>query len=221
MSKWWQKDNLFFTKEKEHILQKYPSLIYCIENDIVKLKGELPILEIDDSYSIEIEFPDNYPKNLPIVKEVSGDIPKELDLHISYDGSCCLCIPQLEKFYFPDGSNIITFLEKLVIPFFANQAYFKITGTWLNGEYGHGEKGIYEFYSDILQTNNIHLMIIFMILSLQEIKNINTYCPCSSGKSIKKCHLQYIKQLAIHTSVHQIKTDITIFKKITLTKEVS
>lgn len=221
MPKWWQKNHLFFTKEKEHILQKYPSLRYCIENDIVKLRGELPIVEIDDSYSIEIEFPDNYPKNLPIVKEVGGDIPKELDLHISYDGNCCLCIPQLEKFYFPDGSNIITFLEKLVIPFFANQAYFKITGTWLNGEYGHGEKGIYEFYSDILQTNNIHLMIIFMILSLQEIKNINLDCPCSSGKSIKKCHLRYIKQLAMHTSKHQIKIDITIFKKITLKKEVS
>lgn len=221
MSQWWQENPLFFTKEKEYILQKYPSLTYCIENDIVKLIGELPIEEIDDSYSIEIEFPDSYPKNLPIVKEVSGDIPRELDFHISYDGSCCLCLTQLENFYFPNGSNIIIFLEKLVIPFFANQAYFKITGTWLNGEYGHGEKGIYEFYSDILQTNNIHVMIILMILSLQKIKNINAKCPCSSGKSIKKCHLQYIKQLAMYTSTHQIKNDITFFKKTTLKKEIS
>jgi hypothetical protein len=219
MSQWWQENNSFFAKEKEYVFHKYPSLTYSIENKIVKLSGELPIVEIDDSYSIEIEFPEAYPNKIPIVKEVGGDIPRELDLHISYDGSCCLCLPQLEKFYFPKGSNIIIFLEKLVIPFFANQAYFKITGTWINGEYSHGKLGVYEFYKNLLDVHSLTNIIKFLKLSIKSYPNFNKKCICGSNKPFKRCHLPKLNFLKKFVPAQTIEEDVKTFERL-LKKEI-
>lgn len=214
MSKWWEEDSLLFEIEKRLVLQHYPSLHYHIIGEKVKLVGELFIAQIDDSYSIELEFPDNYPKSLPSVKEVGGDIVRELDLHISHDGNCCLCLPQLESFYFPDGSNIITFFEKLVIPFFANQAYFKITGNWISGEYSHGISGVYEFYSEIFKTKNIRIILKLLCLSIQSIPNYNKKCVCGSNISIKKCHLVTIIKLKKYTNMKQLEKDLEELNKV-------
>lgn len=213
MSQWWLENTFFFMKEKELILKKYPLLIYSIEENVVKLIGELYIEEIDDSYSIEIEFPKDYPKSLPTVKEVGGDIPRELHFHISFDGNCCLCVPQLEKFYFPDDSNIITFIEKLVLPFFANQAYFKITGTWLNGEYSHGDLGVYEFYKEILEIKSLTEIVKFLELSLKSYINLNKKCLCNSNKPIKRCHLSELNHLRKLIPIQNIQQDIKVFKR--------
>ncbi len=212
MSQWWKANSSFFEEERQNILDKYPSLTYIVQKNKVKLIGELYLSEINDSYSIEIEFPDNYPNKLPTVKEVDGDIKKDLDMHVSFDGSCCLCLPHLEKQYFPSGSNIIVFLENLVKPFFANQAYFKLTGKWITGEYSHGLKGIFEFYSDIFISDDIKIIKKLLYISVQAVPNYNKKCPCGNNKSIKKCHLSKIVQLKKYTDNKQIKDDLISFE---------
>lgn len=213
MDKWYS--NLsFFKKEKELISKYYPTLKYIEENKNFKLIGELYIKEIDDSYSIEINFLDDYPNSLPIVKEIGNDIPKDLNRHISFDRTCCLCVPQLEKYYFPKDSNIKDFLDKLVIPFFANQAYFEMTGQWINGEYSHGYLGIYEFYREFFDIENINKILQLLQISIKTIPNFNKKCPCKCGKSIRKCHMKKILELKKLVKINQLRNDIYEFKII-------
>lgn len=216
----WYRDSSFFEKEQALISEFYPSLEYIQIDNSIKLKGELYIKEIDDSYTIEISFLDNYPKTLPIVKEMGGDIPKTDQRHINFGGSCCLCIPQLQKIYFPDGSNIKDFLDNLVVPFFANQAYYDLNATWLNGEYSHGYMGIYEFYSDFLDIKNFNKTLQLLQVSIQSIPNFNKKCPCHSGRSIRKCHMQRIVELKKLVKINQLKDDVYEFKKIKEKKEL-
>lgn len=209
MSYKWYENKSFFTNEKELISEYYSALEYVKENENVKLIGELYIKEINDSYTIEIIFLDAYPNSLPIVKEIGDDIPKELNRHISYDGNCCLCVPQLEKYYFPKNSNIKDFLDKLVVPFFVNQAYFDMTGKWINGEYSHGYLGVYEFYSDFFRLKDTDIISEILKIVTKSIPNLNKKCPCSSGKSIKKCHMDKIIEIRKIVEIEQIKSDIS------------
>jgi len=214
MLKWWVENSVFFDKEKEIIRQKYPSLHYIVQENKIQLVGEIYIQEIDDSYSIKIEFPSDYPNSLPIVISDSEELKRDIDLHIYSDGSCCLCLPHLEEFYFPKGSSIDVFIENLVKPFFANQAYYKITGKWLNGEYSHGLKGIYEFYSEIFECNDAYIILQLLYLSIKSAPNYNKKCYCGSNKSIKKCHLQNIVKLKKIVTKKQTKEDLHHFLKV-------
>lgn len=214
MSYKWYENKSFFANEKELISEYYPMLHYVEENKNIKLIGELYIKEINDSYTIEIIFLDDYPNSLPLVKEIGNDIPKELDRHISYDGSCCLCVPQLEKYYFPKNSNIKDFLDKLVVPFFVNQAYFDMTGKWINGEYSHGILGIYEFYSNFFESKDINKILNLLKVIMKSIPNFNKKCPCFSGKSIKKCHFKSLINLKKIIKDEQLNNDIEQFKFI-------
>ncbi len=204
----WYHNIPFYESEKELIYNYYPTLDYSTVDNKIKIEGELFIKEINDSYSIEILFPDDYPNILPIVREVSNDIPQTENRHINGDGSCCLCIPQLEKYYFPNNSNIKQFLENLVIPFFANQAYFDIYGKWLTGEYNHGHRGIYDFYSEYFNVLDINIIVRFIKLTLSSNININKKCLCNSNRPIKKCHLFKINNLKI---IHQKNNFIKIY----------
>jgi len=208
MLSWWKTSDVFFEEEQKIILEQYPSLSYIIKEDSIKLIGELYIPEINDSYSIEILFPCDYPNSLPTVKEVDEEIVRDIDLHIYPDGTCCLCLPHLEQFYFPKGSNISVFIEKLVKPFFANQAYYKITGKWLNGEYSHGLKGIHEFYIELFKSDDIKIILQLLYLSIKSAPNYNKKCYCGSNKSIRKCHLPNIVKLKKYASQKQIKDDL-------------
>ncbi len=213
MFKWWEENSTFFDKEKEIIKHQYPSLHYIVQENNIHLLGEIYIKEIDDSYSIKIAFPFDYPNSLPIVISDSEDIEKNIDLHIYSDGSCCLCLPHLEQFYFKKGSSINVFIDNLVKPFFANQAYYKITGKWLNGEYSHGLKGIYEFYSEVFECSDTYSILQLLYLSIKSAPNYNKKCYCGSNKSIKKCHLSNIVKLKKIVTLNQIKEDLQYFLK--------
>ncbi len=213
MTKWWEDNSTFFAQEKEIINLKYPSLHYVIQESNIQLVGEIYIKEIDDSYSIKIEFPSDYPNCFPTVISDSEDINRDIDLHIYSNGSCCLCLPHLEEFYFKKGSTIDVFIENLVKPFFANQAYYKMTGTWLNGEYSHGLKGIYEFYTEVLESSDTLTILQLLYLSVKSSPNYNKKCYCGSNKSIKKCHLSNIVKLKKTVSLEQIKKDLQYFLK--------
>lgn len=49
--------------------------------------------EIEDYYQIEITIPNNYPRDLPIIKEVGRKIPRDGTFHVNPDESLCLGSP--------------------------------------------------------------------------------------------------------------------------------
>lgn len=208
---WYKKKPDFYLAEQKIIQERFPTLQYQEIGGKVFLLGVLKLNhsykneQIEDSYAIEIEFPDDYPESLPKVREVGGrkesiakarEIKDIGDLHFNIDGSACLCPRVLEKKKFPPGSNIETFLEELVCPFFYALSFFEKHGRFPWGEYSHGDKGVLEAYSEYLGIDDLSFLIrcVWLLAKNGPIKG-HWGCPCGSHEKFRKCHPEILRKL--------------------------
>jgi hypothetical protein len=200
MKPWHINDPQAFQELKRQIESKYATLCVFVENDVVYIRGGLIIEAPDgrelDHYSIEIQVLDNYPKGMPIVREIGERLPKNPDRHFSPDGTACLFLEEERYKYYPQNSTIIDFIEGPVKSFFLWQTDYDLNNGKSSFEgRGHGVKGIIEFYSEELKTNNISIIYRFVdYLSAKKIK-VNWKCYCGSGKQLKDCHLGKLQDL--------------------------
>lgn len=195
MGLWWKENQELLKKERYLILEFFPELSFSEVDNTIFVHGELYIDAIMDSYEIEINIPDNYPKSIPILREIGGEIPRHLDRHINQNGTCCVCVKPAERIHWPIGSSIIDFIKNLVIPFLLNQYHYDACGRWIAGDYSHGDRGVLEFYAEQLQVNNPLKVLKILKEVKKAIINQSKKCPCLSGKTIKKCHLKNISSL--------------------------
>ena len=185
-------------KEKELLAKRYPDLKIIEHKEGVTLKGLININNID-CFEVEIEFNRNFPRNVPVVKEIGGDIPRDMDRHIDKEGRCCLTIPSIITEELMRVPSILNFMEKFVEPFFANQLYYEKTGMWLSGEYSHGKRGILDFLTErFFIKREIAAKLLEFGCKFRKksyLINWNKPCPCGSGKVLKKCHKKEILEI--------------------------
>jgi hypothetical protein len=107
-------------------------------------------------FEIEISFPELYPVDLPIVKEVSNKIPKIINRHLCIPNhEFCLMHPNEIKNKFPDNFIHIDTFMNLVTDFLKNQIYYDLYGDWINGEYSHLYPcSILQYYNNYYQIKN-------------------------------------------------------------------
>lgn len=188
---------LFLLLQKE-VEKAYPQLGFSVRNETVFLSGNFLLKDDDkvvDSFLIEIEFPFNYPRRIPVVYEIGNRIPKIADRHMYLDGRACLYLPFQLSEIFPEGSGLLDFLNGPVLSFFVSQSYFELTGEWPFGEWPHGPDAIIEYYTSVLETNDKNLIINYIqVISKKEIKG-HWLCPCGSGKILRHCHYTLVKKL--------------------------
>jgi len=190
-------------EDKVWLSSEYPSLV--IENH--KLSGEICFQRTADNISIlecfNIQVILKYDDKSMLPKIICTDdkivkiaekLNKKLDdLHINYDKSFCLTVPQKEKFFFEDENfNIRDFFKNLVEPFLYWISYYERYGKAPWNEYSHGILGIYEY---IGEDNALTFRRMYKILkeekqSLRKI--LQTYrqnkCICGSNIKMRKCH---------------------------------
>jgi len=163
---------------------------------------------IDDKYDIEIEFLRGFPKQFPLVKEVGGRIQQiaekyslkdVTDLHINknQNNAICLCPQPAEKLKYPDEIDLVHFMNNLVVPFFYGLSYYNKSGSWPWNEYPHGDLGIFEFYGENKEKNDLSLAKrCYECLTEQYEKYItnknvvkgHSPCICGSKEKFRKCH---------------------------------
>ena len=192
---WYQHNETLFHKEIKLLKEYYPSLKFYQEDSKIYFRGLLNIEDID-SFEIEILLPDDYPKSLPIVKDIGNDIPRNIDRHMYSDGTCCLTINHvmIQK-YQSDNYYLLNFIDDFVKPFFANQLYFEQTGKWLTGEYSHGNTGKREYLKEYIQITDDVLFNKLLNLATKTRLNQRKKCPCYSNKPLKRCHLQTVLEI--------------------------
>ncbi len=163
---------------------------------------------IDDKYDIEIEFLRGFPKQFPLVREVGRRIQqiaekyslKDVrDLHINknQNNAICLCPQPAEKLKYPDEIDLVHFMNNLVVPFFYGLSYYNKFGSWPWNEYPHGDLGIFEFYGENKEKNDLSLAKrCYECLTEQYEKYItnknvvkgHSPCICGSKEKFRKCH---------------------------------
>lgn len=181
----------------------FPELKIKEKNGIQYLKGIFnihnDIKQTVKNYLIEIHWNFNYPYRFPILLEVGGDIPNHIDWHKFSNEACCITVEPDEIIKCIDGVTIINFIKSYAVPFFANHIYRTINGKYKNGEYSHGNKALVEFYSNLFETNELHIWIETLRRlwgDKQKIRS-NGHCFCSSGKKFEQCHKPILSKLQI------------------------
>lgn len=186
-------------------IEKYPKLNRAITSEgKVILKGQLEVIDACgkfwESFEVEIHTVSGFPLQFPQVFEVGGKIPRIADWHIYEDTkSCCVAIPPEESIACKQGISLVKFIDDFVLPYFFNQAFRRVEGYYINGEYSHGIQGIFEFYDEAFNTGGsvsemIHLM---KMMALTHIKPGRTHdCFCGRKQKFRHCHRDSFNQLS-------------------------
>lgn len=193
---WFVQNPTLFEQIKNSVNSNFPMMVAYIEDDKVFIKGNLQLKDdkhkIIDQYTIEIEIPKNYPKGIPIVRELSNRIPKIANRHVNPDGVLCLFVPDEKWKHYPDGTPIADFIKKIVSPYLLSQSHFEQTGKFLFGERPHGANGILEFYCEILQTKDVDMIKTFITYLSKPRTKGHWLCYCKSGNKLRNCHLSQL-----------------------------
>ena len=154
---------------------------------------------VDYDYKLRIEIPAAFPKEIPIVREISNKIPRDDHHHVSrdiinYTDNLCLGsrIRVLQKIN--ENPTISGFIEKCVVPFL----YANASDDFVFGELEHGWDGILDDYKEIfsVSTNEQVLKILLCVSKKKRIAN-KQLCPCGCKRRLGKCNL--------HNKINEIR----------------
>jgi hypothetical protein len=197
-SPWHERHPEEYERVRKSIEEEFPYLQFSSRDEWTVLAGTLPVVEggrVIADYEIEICIPADGPRSaIPVVRETSTRIPREVDRHNAY-GVACLVVTDEFWYRHPTGMDLIEFLRGPVTSFFVSQMYFDLHGHWPYGQRSHYGKGVREFYAEILGTADPEIIGRFLgMIAAPEIRR-NWWCPCGSKRRMRDCHHQLIRSL--------------------------
>jgi len=200
MSRPWHKaDPGRLEKMRAEVQAAYPNLHFYPQSDRVLVRGTLPIIhegEELDRYAVEIVLLSDYPDILPLVFEVGGRVRRDADHHINREtGEACLFVPDERWRVCPSSMGFLEFLDGPVRNFFLGQSLFRLTGEWPFGQRPHGADGIREYYSELLGTEDVTVILGYLECLSRSVLKGHWACPCGSGKRLRDCHRTQIEDL--------------------------
>lgn len=178
------------------------------------LRGEIDVCDIRGNYlnTFEIDIIidiNSYPYTVPIVKERSKIIFRDMDWHISKQGICCLDMDHNLLKIAQRGINLSKFFQNKIYPFFCNTVYKMEYKKYSNGEYPHDFEGIISFYENELDLNDQHLIVeILKAINIGKTPGRNQFCICKEDK-YKKCKhfssIEFLKSLPKFRILNDLK----------------
>jgi hypothetical protein len=184
-----------FISQLNAVQEIFPNLKQVELHGKIILRGTIAIVDKEgkhwEDYEIEIHCTDNFPKEFPRLFEVSGKIPRIADWHVYEDtGSCCTKIPPEEVLRCQKGITVSEYITEEVIPYFFNQTHRRVEGYYINGEYSHGGKGLFEYYSKELKTGNDYKLTLDLLrfIATQEKPKRTSFCFCGKKEKFRHCH---------------------------------
>ncbi len=203
----------FTEEELKATLAKYPKLTQQSDGVLVgeiDLNHQFGDVHIIDSFKVSIEVDDKYPESFPRLVEIGGrtkaiaekyKITDYRDLHcyaIRTPGAACVCASQERRRRFPKGSDLVLYMDDLVIPYLYGLSHYDKFRKWPWGERSHGALGSLEAYAEIDNPTQLDVTDTLFIIRAEpewiayhkQLKKISRdkECPCRSGKSFGRCH---------------------------------
>jgi len=189
---------------KDHLnnfISNYPSFTVKEDLDNFYVLGSVEIIGDDnvkwDEYEIKICIPKNgYPFIFPTLFEIGGKIPNNPDWHTFPDGSCCVAVRPIMQIHKQKGIDINNYYNEFVIPYLANQTYRRLTGSYANGEYDHGQFGIEQYYKELLGEKDFkNIKSLLVKIYNNNLPNRTSKCFCGSKKKYRHCHKKIVNTI--------------------------
>ncbi len=200
-------------------IEDFPLLKIIERGKFIFVEGDIILTDPEygefDRYSVSISFLKCYPRCFPKVIETSKKIPRKDYRHVNPDGTLCLAVDPEERLISKNGISFKFFLDKVLVPHLSRETFRELNGDYVDGEYDHGNAGIWEFYIKKLGKTDKKQVL----LELNEIRTSkwlgrNELCVCGSSKKFKNCHLnkwEEIKRLGdeyLKNQIETLKTDL-------------
>lgn len=198
MTRPWHVANAALKEEVQATLsQSYPNLVFQMQGGTASVVGTFPVVHdnvVIDRFAILMTFPDNYPDDLPVVREIGGRLPWILDRHVNPNGTLCLLVPD-EWFILAEDQSFAAFMAGPVRNFFLGQALVEAGREWPFGERRHGHAGLIDAYEELLGVSGRDALLRYLTsLQRDQIKG-HWECPCGSGDMLRRCHLDHLRAL--------------------------
>lgn len=150
-------------------------------------------------YEILIFLPLAYPDQHPILFPLGyhpprGPIPRTPDRHINSDGTACVGFWGDIREYWPQGSTLTDYIERLVHSYLVGLTSFEAGEGWPWGERGHGIEGAYEWVLEKLgTTDRVFAEKVVEVATSGTLLDRDSPCLCGSNRKMRKCHFAAIE----------------------------
>lgn len=194
---WFREDPELRRHVQDVAQELQPELFWEVEDQTAFLRGTFHVLRegsVVDRYEVEVEFPHNYPEERPIVRETDERIPCVPDRHVFKSGRACLFLDDEYEYRYPGGMSFRDFLDGAMMSYFLCQSYYELEGEWPLDDRGHHFKGVIEFYSEIVGTDNVGVIYNYLDYIERGAKG-HWDCPCGSGNRVRDCHQELMWRL--------------------------
>jgi hypothetical protein len=201
-------------KEAAILQQTFPTLGLELdrENRLASIRGILPIIP-SVGYTVMLKLLANYPTGIPTLWVDRNEIDWLADRHVNaITGEGCLCVRSEYRLHWPSGSDLATFIQQLVRPYFASQFFYDTHGFWpKDSARSHGRDGIIEAYKDLTAPLcDSSLPVIERVMRLLAGKRRpqgHEPCPCGSGLILRKCHSEALHRLRREIDPEHVAAD--------------
>lgn len=145
--------------------------------------------EVQVSYKLRIQIPEDYPGSLPEVFEVSNKIKKLPENHVNYNGSLCLGAPIRLKSVVKRNPSLTYFFGKCIFPYlFAITIKMDTGKDFVFGELEHGSQGLIEDFKRLFNlSEEKQVFHMLELLSKNKKASNRLNCPCGCEKRLSTC----------------------------------
>lgn len=145
---------------------------------------------IHDAYRLRIDVPLSFPGDVPLVQELDGRIPRDIDHHVfPTSGDLCLGSPLRLQLVARAANDLVDFIWRGVVPYLYAASYREQTGgSYPFGELAHGRDGLLDDYAQIfgLATPEQAERALRLLAMKRRLANKQP-CPCGCGKRLGVC----------------------------------
>lgn len=205
--------------EIQALCRTFDGLDYSTSSKIANISGVISfhahyegLESIEDWFEVEIVIPDSYPTLLPIVTELQGKIRNDYE-HLNTNSSFCLATPLAERQAFNQMPTLLGFVNNLVIPYLYSYCFFEKHGYYPFEDRSHGLDGLVEHYLDIFNTNAKPELLDGLIRIVKYGYRGHHPCPCGSGKIVRKCHKDVVKEIAKADTRRVLSSEIQLIQE--------
>lgn len=149
--------------------------------------------EVTDNFSLQIEIPVGFPRELPRVIETGGRIPRHGDFHVNADGSLCLGSHLRLLITISEAPTLPGFASRCLIPYlYAISLKLKSGGKLAFGELAHYGPGMLQDYAQLFSLPTVD-QVRYALELLGKRKRIANKCPCpcGCGHRLGRCRFHY------------------------------
>ncbi len=209
----------------DEVLVAYPGLQYTLnpmgegilEGGILvdKVFNDFPVYKM---FFVKILLPKNIQIELPSIWETGQAIDKKYE-HVNIDDSLCLAVNSEIRLDFLKGMTLLEWMDKYVETYFYTYIFFRKFGHYPFGERKHGYVGVLEFYAEHFEIEGLKNTWEFMNEITQSYYKGHRLCPCGSGKKVRACHGNQIREIYRTNEIDIIRDDVSSIRKRNITSK--